>query len=374
MKKSYDRVLTAAYSMPWAIQPEKLQAILAFLALKATGQAPHAADVAEIHAASLVAAQRADALASAGAGSVAVLPLFGLISHRASMMGDISGPRGTSTDKFTAAFRQAVNDPNCKAIVIDVDSPGGTVEGVPELADEIYRARGKKPITAVADCLMASAAYWISAAASELVCSPSSMVGSIGVYSAHEDDSQMLEAEGVKITLISAGKYKTEGNPYEPLGDEAQSAMQSMVDEFYGMFVKSVAKGRAVKVEDVRAGFGEGRVVTAQQAVKLGMADRIATLDQVLSKYGVSRGNATAMSPGVAISAAAKPGKADDMDCECECEACMEGECSACTHADCTCAGCTCEQAAAAKTKALSAMRTQADLNQMRDRINLASF
>jgi signal peptide peptidase SppA len=284
--KSYDRILRAVCSLPWAIQPEKLEAILAFLELRASGHFTDAAKLAEINASAQAAAAR---IASTPKGSVAVLPLYGIISHRVNLMNEISGPGGTSTEKFTQAFRAALNDPNVSAIVMDVDSPGGSVDGVPELADEIYSSRGKKPMTAVANTLTASAAYWIASQCDELVASPSAAIGSIGVYCAHGDYSKALDAEGVKVTLISAGKYKTEGNPYEPLPQDAYDALKASVDEYYGMFTRAVAKGRGAKADDVRNGYGEGRVVSAQQAVKLGMADRVATLDQVLAKYGVSR-------------------------------------------------------------------------------------
>ena len=293
--KTYSRILSAVHSTVWAIQPEKLQAILAFLELKAAGQGPSEETLAQIQAANIEAAKRASSVANAS-GSVAVIPVYGLISHRTSMMSEISGPGGTSCQQISKQVQAAANDPGVKAIVLDIDSPGGTVDGVAELADEIYQARGKKQITAVSDCLMASAAYWIAAACNEIAVSPSSQTGSIGVYGAHEDYSGALEQEGVKVTLISAGKYKTEGNPYEPLNDDARAAMQQTVDDYYGMFVKAVAKGRGVKADDVRNGFGEGRVVGASQAVKLGMADRVATLDQVLSKLGVNRnGNTSQM-------------------------------------------------------------------------------
>jgi hypothetical protein len=203
------------------------------------------------------------------------------------------------------------------------------------------------------------------------VVSPSSLTGSIGVYASHEDESQALDKIGVKVTLISAGKYKVEGNSFEPLGDDARSAMQAMVDEYYGMFTKAVARGRGVKVSDVTGGFGEGRVVTAQQALKLGMADRVATLDQVLSKYGVSRGNSTAMSAGAPVSAG--PSSDSDMECACPCESCMDGDCADCDHADCDCAGCTCDMAMSAK-KALDSARINASHARMRERIQLAGL
>jgi signal peptide peptidase SppA len=155
---------------------------------------------------------------------------------------------------------------------------------VPELAEEIRSARGKKPIIAVSNASMASAAYWIGSAASELVVTPSGQVGSIGVFSIHEDHSKQLAEEGVAVTLIRAGKYKTEGNPFEPLSDEARAAVQGEVDRYYSLFTRDVAKGRRVDVEAVRNGFGQGRMVNAQDALKLGMVDRVATLDDVLSE------------------------------------------------------------------------------------------
>lgn len=153
---------------------------------------------------------------------------------------------------------------------------------------------------AIANHLAASAAYWIGSAADELVVTPSGEVGAIGVFAAHEDISKSLEMEGIAISLISAGKYKTEGNPYEPLSDEARAAIQAEVDGYYDMFVKAVARNRGVKPADVRGGFGEGRVVRAQQAVSLGMADRIATLDETIER--LQRGSAR------------KPGASADTD------------------------------------------------------------
>jgi signal peptide peptidase SppA len=290
-------------------------------------------------------------------------------------MGDISGPSGTSTEQFTQMFRGALADPNVKAIVIDVDSPGGSVEGVDELASEIRDGRKKKPVTAVSNCLMASAAYYIASACSEVVAAPSSLTGSIGVYSAHEDDSQYLENRGVKITLISYGANKTEGNAYEPLGDNARAHMQHLVDTYGLMFEKAVAKGRGVPLETVQRKFGQGRVFPAQQAVKVGMADRVGTLDDVLQKYGASRGggatsNASVFAPELAAMsestaahtvprvprADAEP-ESDGVSCECECDSCTDGDCEGCTHADCACKGCRCQGAVGCAAAARHAAR-----------------
>lgn len=222
------------------------------------------------------------------AGAIAVLPLTGTISHRMGMMSEMSG--GTSTEKFTGWLRAAVKDPSVKAIVIDCDSPGGTVDGVPELGDEIYKARSSKPIVGVANSMSASAAYWLLSQCSEIVVTPSGEVGSIGVFAAHEDISKAADMQGVKVSLVSAGKYKTEGNPFEPLSDDARQALQSQVNDFYDMFTKAVSRGRSTTMATVKAGFGQGRMVMAADAVKEGMADRVATMDQTLSRLGATGG------------------------------------------------------------------------------------
>ena len=165
-----------------------------------------------------------------------------------------------------------------------MNSPGGQVGGIEELSKKIFDARGTKPIVAVANHLMASAAYWIGTAADEIVVTPSGEVGSIGVFAAHQDISAQLEKEGIKVSLIKAGKYKAEANPYEPLSEEARAAIQENVSDIYGSFVDAVARNRGVKSAAVRTGFGEGRVVSAKQAIELGMADRIGTLDEVINQ------------------------------------------------------------------------------------------
>jgi signal peptide peptidase SppA len=215
---------------------------------------------------------------------IAVLPLFGTIAHRMGMFSDMSG--GTSTERFQQYLRSAVGDPTVKSIVIDIDSPGGTVNGVPELADEIYQARDVKPVVAIANSQAASAAYYLASQASDVVAIPSGEVGSIGVFAAHEDISKAAENQGVKVSLISAGKYKTEANPFEPLSEEARAALQDKVNNFYDMFVNAVARGRNTSPDAVRNGMGQGRMLQAEQARRTGMVDRVATFDRTLKRLG----------------------------------------------------------------------------------------
>lgn len=274
-------ILSAIYETPWAILPDKLSLILAVVHDHADGQRLSDDEIqARIGAAPPRARGRM-------AADVAVLPLVGTISHRMGMLAQSSG--GTSVEAFTREFRALVADPSVSAIVLDVDSPGGSVSGVDELASEIRAARGTKPITAVANTMMASAAYWIASAADEIVITPSGQVGSIGIIAAHEDQSALYDKLGVKVSLITAGKYKAENNPFEPMTEEGRAAIQRRVDESYAAFTTAVSRNRGVPVETVRSGFGEGRMVSAKQAVKSGMADRIATLDAVLATAGRRR-------------------------------------------------------------------------------------
>lgn len=268
-------------STPWAMMPERIAAFASVLAAHATrSEAAHDASFAgEINA---FEARRAQAQARAGNGVIAVLPLYGSIFQRANMMTDYCG--GTSTQQFAAAFRSALTDDAVAGILIDIDSPGGSVYGTGELADEIYQARGSKPVFAVANSLAASAAYWIGASADQLFVTPGGEVGSIGVWQAHEDWSKAMAESGVTTTLVSAGKFKTEGNPYQPLADDARAFMQTRVDDYYSAFTKGVSRARGVPVADVRGGMGQGRVLGADQALAEKMVDGIGTMDDVLKK------------------------------------------------------------------------------------------
>ncbi|RJX20813.1 MAG: S49 family peptidase [Ammonifex sp.] len=278
-------ILQAMGEMPWAILPGSLAVLVEIASRHAAGEKLTAEEVEQ----RISAASAARRTAERSAGSVAVLPLFGPIFPRANMMTDVSG--ATSAERFGKEFGALLKNPDVSAIVIDVDSPGGAVGGIEELSAQIYAARGKKPITAVANHLAASAAYWIATAADELVVSPSGEVGSIGVLAVHEEHSAELERLGVKMTLISEGKYKTGGNPYEPLTEAARAAIEERVREVYSLFTRAVARNRGVSVAEVRDGFGEGRVVGARQAVQLGMADRVGTLEETIERLRGVRGN-----------------------------------------------------------------------------------
>jgi len=271
-------------STPWAIMPERLSAFAGVIARWSAGTVADAVTMASVRADAATVAARRGSSARTGNGSIAVLPMYGVVTQRGNMADDISGPGSMSTQMFSQALRSALADESVDAVLIDIDSPGGSVYGVQELADEIYEARGQKPVVAIANSLAASAAYWLGSAAREFYVTPGGEVGSIGVWSAHEDWSKAQAEAGVTTTLISAGKYKTEGNPYGPLSADAQAFMQGRVDDYYGAFVKAVARHRGVPVATVRDGMGQGRVLGAQAAKDAGMVDDMATFDDVIRR------------------------------------------------------------------------------------------
>jgi signal peptide peptidase SppA len=214
--------------------------------------------------------------------SVAVIPVIGPVSYRADWFSEMFG--GASVSSIAGQLKRAAADPNVTAILMPIDSPGGSVYGLMELAQQMRAVRASKPVITIADPMAASAAYYIGAQGTEFSITPSGEAGSIGVFMMHVDMSQALEDQGIKVTFISQGKYKTEGNPYEPLSDEAAAALQATVDHYYGGFLADVAKGRGVSVKDVRAGFGQGRMLTAPDALAAGMVDRIGTFSDTLDR------------------------------------------------------------------------------------------
>ena len=270
------------YGEPWAILPSKLAAICAFIERARAGVALSAEDLETLKAASPRAA-------AGQVGSVGVVPIFGTITPRADLFSEFSG--GTSLESFLPMFQNAVDDSSIGAIVLNIDSPGGAVNLMPEAAAQIRAARGSKPIVAVVNNVAASAAYWLAAQADEVVSTPSGMIGSIGVHTAHDDLSGALEQEGVKVTLISAGAYKTEGNPYEPLTPEARQAIQDRVDDFYSMFVADVNAGRGAGTVNFEQG---SRVLTTGDAMKAGLVDRVATYEQTVGRLLGAQTPATA--------------------------------------------------------------------------------
>ncbi len=212
-------------------------------------------------------------------GAIAIIPVNGTIAqHRGS---DYWG--GVFSEELVAEIGRMVEMPNIGAIVLSFDSPGGIVYGISEAAGAIREMTQAKPIYGYVKAEAASAAYWLASGTTKLFAQPSSKIGSIGVWKMHIDASKAFEEIGWDITLISAGKFKTEGHPFGPLPDEARDEFQASVDRYYDDFLSGVAAGRNLSKGTVKSDFGEGRMLDAPRAKSLGMIDGIATLDELLA-------------------------------------------------------------------------------------------
>lgn len=212
-------------------------------------------------------------------GRVAVVPVYGVMDSA-----DDSWGGTTSTAHIERTIAALGADKAVKTIVLDIDSPGGSVYGIPELGATVRDVASRKRVIAVANPMAASAAYWLASQAREIAVTPSGEVGSIGVISVHADWSGYLEQAGIKTTVITSSEHKGEFSPYAALSEDAKAEMQRRVDHFDGMFTSAVAQGRGVTPTRVRADFGAGRMVEAGRAKSLGMADRVATFDEVMSR------------------------------------------------------------------------------------------
>jgi signal peptide peptidase SppA len=292
------RVLRYIRSHPWAMLDSAFDAMLEVVEMRAAG-----VRLLPDEAAAKVEASRRQQPVATAPGSIMVLNLFGVIAQRMDMFSEISG--GTSTESFGAMFDAAMVDPNVVAVVLNIDSPGGSVYGVQELAAKIMAARGVKPISAVANSMAASAAYWLGCQCSDFACTPSGEVGSIGVVARHQDVSGAHEAMGIKTTYITTSKFKAEGNPHEPLSEEARAAILAGCEVYDSAFVKAVATGRGVSQTKVREGFGQGRMLTAQAALDAGMVDRVATLQQVVDGLVTKQGKGGARAEELPVELAA---------------------------------------------------------------------
>lgn len=278
MSYKYARYISRVTRKPWAITPDKLEIIAELVRERAAGHKP---TDEEIVARLGEDAERRGPRPQAD-GSVAVIPIHGVIAHRADSFDASSG--GTSTELIGKMLQKVTADAGVNSILLDFDSPGGSVEGVPELAAQITKAALVKPVIGQVSALAASAGYWLASQCTEIVCTPSGMAGSIGVFLLVIDESEALEKAGVKVNAISAGDYKLEGAWWEPLSDEARAHLQGQVDACYKDFLAAVAKGRRVTAAKVKQDYGQGRVYDAKEALSRGMIDKISTMDDTLAR------------------------------------------------------------------------------------------
>lgn len=225
---------------------------------------------------------------------VAIVSIEGVLAKKMSLFTAISG--GTSTQAIAQEFKQAMDDQGVNAVLLYVDSPGGTVDGNLDLVNAIYQARqaGTKPIVAYTDGLVASAAYWIAAAAGAIFISNSTAeIGSIGVVATHTDYSRHEEQRGIKTTEVYAGKYKRIYSQTKPLDGDGLAYIQGQVDHLKTIFVNSVAEMREISATDTEGNlteWAESKVFIGQQAEDSGLVDGTLTRDELINELAAGRG------------------------------------------------------------------------------------
>ncbi len=215
---------------------------------------------------------------------IAVIPVFGTMVKRAGAIEAASGL--TSYGHLEEQIMDAATDPAVRAILLDIDSPGGEVAGMFDLTDLVFEARSLKPVWAVADEQAFSGAYAIASAAERLIVPRTGGLGSIGVMAVHVDRSARDAVEGLHTTTVYAGAAKNDFNPHETLKDGARRTLQTEVDRVYRLFVDTVARNRGLTADAVRA--TEARLFFGEDAVGAGLADEVGTLRDALAALAVT--------------------------------------------------------------------------------------
>jgi signal peptide peptidase SppA len=278
------------FDEPLMITPVKLETILAVIAQR---------ENLNISIDEQAAMSQPESLSKSG--DVAIISITGSLTHRPTGLSAMSGL--ANYEQMDAQLDSAMNDSRVTEIVLDVNSPGGMVSGLFDFADRVSAAKKIKPITAIVNESAYSAAYLIASAATEIIVPRTAGVGSIGVITAHIDKSAANEKEGKKVTYITSGARKADGNPDEPLGDDALQAIQSRVNASYELFVEAVAKNRGLDASAVRA--TEAGVYIGSDAVSAGLADKVMSAKDAMQMI-IARNNPTPSGSGRTVSRRAR--------------------------------------------------------------------
>lgn len=258
---------------PWAIAPDKMQEIRSIYQTHLKGEK---IDIKAINAAN----------PSSGNGyindnGVAVISIESVLTKSRTFFSSMFA--GSSMREIGNALDMAMADTDVHSIILAIDSPGGTVDGTQELVERIQAQKGKgKPIVAVGDGIMASAAYWIASAADKVyIANDTTSVGSIGVVATHVDVSEQDKNWGEKWTEITAGAYKRIASTHAPLTVEGREYIQSQIDYIYSVFVQSVAANRGKSSVDDVLPMADGKIFIGRQAVEAGLVDGLITLSEI---------------------------------------------------------------------------------------------
>ncbi len=209
----------------------------------------------------------------------AIIPLYGPISARSDLFSFFFG--GTSLSDLAKDFQVALGDDQVKAILFDIDSPGGVALGPSEMADAIFKARGKKPIWSYVGRNCSSAAYWIASATEKIIANPSALLGSIGVVTTIPVQEQP-DSEGYKnIEIVSSNAKQKRPDPRT---EEGMAEIKRELNDLESQFIEAIARYRNVTVNTVKNDFGQGGVLIGKNAVASGMADSLGNYEEVIAE------------------------------------------------------------------------------------------
>lgn len=260
------------FSQPWAITAD------AFDQLRKVAASTPAADFKP----------KAFASPTVKAGS-AIIPIHGVLTARGGFWAFLTG--GTSYAEIRAGFQRAIEDETVDRIILDINSPGGEVDGLAELAEEITAARSTKEIVAYVSNLGCSAAYWLACSAGKIIIHPTAVVGSIGTV------LSICKDEGDVVDIVSSQSPKKVPDVATP---EGRAQLQAYVDRCADFFIHAVARARGVTPADVVSRFGAGDVVFGEDAVGRGMADVVGNFKTALNRANEPAQAVQAAAPNVA--------------------------------------------------------------------------
>ncbi|SFK73074.1 S49 family peptidase [Celeribacter marinus] len=306
------RIAARAFNTPLLVEPSKAMAFLSGLGPRILGRQLDLADgeieegtgaVALPARASILAGGLPESLRQHGdapypvVDGIAVIEISGVLIHRGGWIGQSSGQ--TSYEGIAAQIDAAANDPAVRALALEIDSFGGEVAGVFDLADRIRAIRATKPVWAFVAEHAFSAGYALASQADRILLPRTGAVGSIGVVVMHADMSGQLDQDGMRVTLIHSGAHKIDGNPYEPLPEDVRGDIQSEIDVLRFLFAETVAAGRAGLLSEEAALATEAATYRGVDAVAAGLADEVTDLAGGFVRFreSLSRPSSTARLP-----------------------------------------------------------------------------
>ena len=191
------------------------------------------------------------------------------------------------SEPFIEILDDFADDDKIKAVVIRVDSPGGGASPSQEIYDEILKFRDEtgKPVVVSMASIAASGGYYISCAADSIIATPGTLTGSIGVILEFMNVEEALDKVGISFHNIVSGDAKDIGSPFREMTDKDREILQSVVTDVYGQFLNAVVDGRGLDVDSIRP-YADGRIMSGQQALELGLVDRLGTLRDAIDTAG----------------------------------------------------------------------------------------